>query len=550
MEDNNVRRITVNPKQLIDIQGPIGPTGPQGPTGPIGETGPIGPTGPQGDIGPTGPEGPTGPQGNTGPTGPQGDIGPTGPEGPTGPQGDPGNLTGPASSVNENIPIFDGVTGDKLKDSGVKLSDKADVADVALKADITALETEKKLLMDEIDALKKASIENSNAPYLTVSDYGGVTLAKNSVGVGTMGIDGVTVENGLINGGFSNGITGWTAANSYLSVLNKILRIKGSGMNAAAVAINRTYTLVPNSIIYVRGKARVTNPSAIELRIRFFGGYKELIVNNPIENQWYEYTAIHNNTTASGALDNYISHTYATPEIALDKVAECEGMMILNLTALGLDALTLEQVNKLVASGYFDGKKTFGGVGCLVSKDSTEAETGRMYFETTPMYANATLKDVLAYDSGKYYHTHNVDSDGVAIAEPYDTEVETNGQIVCLSEGTVTYEPWFPDIGIYTDKFTLTKAITAVKELYKYGSETLITDAVIAGDSLSFTSASLTAGDLAYGVFEFEEPLRPLMTIKSRNDVTTSVDTSTGTVYTFRPVVTDGVIASWELTEV
>ena len=37
-------------------------------------------------------------------------------------------MNAPASSVNENIPIFDGVTGDKLKDSGVKLSDKADVA--------------------------------------------------------------------------------------------------------------------------------------------------------------------------------------------------------------------------------------------------------------------------------------------------------------------------------------------------------------------------------------------------------------------------------------
>jgi hypothetical protein len=49
-----------------------------------------------------------------------------------------------ASSVNENIPIFDGVTGDKLKDSGVKLSDKADVDDVAdalaLKADIAYAE--------------------------------------------------------------------------------------------------------------------------------------------------------------------------------------------------------------------------------------------------------------------------------------------------------------------------------------------------------------------------------------------------------------------------
>lgn len=47
-----------------------------------------------------------------------------------GEKGDPGNMTGPASSVNENIPIFDGVTGDKLKDSGVKLSDKANVDDV------------------------------------------------------------------------------------------------------------------------------------------------------------------------------------------------------------------------------------------------------------------------------------------------------------------------------------------------------------------------------------------------------------------------------------
>lgn len=47
-----------------------------------------------------------------------------------GDKGDPGNLTGPASSVDENIPIFDGITGDKLKDSGVKLSDKADVTAV------------------------------------------------------------------------------------------------------------------------------------------------------------------------------------------------------------------------------------------------------------------------------------------------------------------------------------------------------------------------------------------------------------------------------------
>ena len=69
-------------------------------------------------------------KGDTGAKGDQGlkgDTGAKGDQGLKGDKGDPGNLTGPASSVNENIPIFDGVTGDKLKDSGVKLSNKADL---------------------------------------------------------------------------------------------------------------------------------------------------------------------------------------------------------------------------------------------------------------------------------------------------------------------------------------------------------------------------------------------------------------------------------------
>ena len=88
-----------------------------------------------------------GDKGDTGAKGDQGlkgDTGAKGDQGLKGDKGDPGNLTGPASSVNENIPIFDGVTGDKLKDSGVKLSDKADVTDVTagllLKADLTYTE--------------------------------------------------------------------------------------------------------------------------------------------------------------------------------------------------------------------------------------------------------------------------------------------------------------------------------------------------------------------------------------------------------------------------
>jgi len=468
-----------------------------------------------------------------------------------GDKGDPGNLTGPASSVNENIPIFDGVTGDPLKDSGVKLSDKADVDDVtdalALKADITALETEKKLLMDEIDSLKKASIENSNAPYLTVSDYGDVVLAKNSVGVGTVSVDGVTVTNLAVNGDLATGTTyNWIIGNngSGISVVDESIQNECLAVNCGVSACNIMTLLAANKYFVCFDFKPFRSHYPV-----IYSGVPVTLSPFATQGVFTHITGIFTPPSKRSALPIYINGAMLT-DMSIGSKSYIKRLMVINLTVAGLADKTASQIDAMIQAGYFDSKKTFSGVGCLVSKDSAEAETGRMYFETDPMYSNATLKDILTYSGGKYYHTHNVDSDGVAIAEPYDTEVDTNGQIVCLSEGTIEYQPYFPDIAVYAYKFTLTKVITAVKELYKYGSETPITDAVIAVDGLSFTSASLTAGDLAYGVFEFEEPLRPLMTIKSRNDDATVVDTSTGTAYTFRPVVTDGVIASWELTEV
>jgi hypothetical protein len=90
---------------IVDCQGPAGPTGPQGPAGP---------TGPQGEIGEAGEVGPTGPAGDIGPTGPQGEPGPTGPTGPTGPAGIPGQnghdgVPGPPGS--NGPPGKDGIPG-------------------------------------------------------------------------------------------------------------------------------------------------------------------------------------------------------------------------------------------------------------------------------------------------------------------------------------------------------------------------------------------------------------------------------------------------------
>lgn len=60
-----------------------------------------------------------------GPAGPQGDVGPAGPEGPEGPEGPTGaagDVAGPASAVDGNLPIFDDTTGKLLADSGVSLA--------------------------------------------------------------------------------------------------------------------------------------------------------------------------------------------------------------------------------------------------------------------------------------------------------------------------------------------------------------------------------------------------------------------------------------------
>jgi Collagen triple helix repeat (20 copies) len=126
------------------VQGPAGPTGPQGPQGIQGVTGNTGPQGIQGNPGPQGVKGDTGntgaqgvkgdtgntgPQGPIGPEGPQGDVGPQGPEGPqgeTGPSGPgTGDVVGPASSVDNSVALYSGVTGKLIKDASQVTIDPA-----------------------------------------------------------------------------------------------------------------------------------------------------------------------------------------------------------------------------------------------------------------------------------------------------------------------------------------------------------------------------------------------------------------------------------------
>jgi len=142
---------------------------------------------------------------------------------------------------------------------------------------------------------------------------------------------------------------------------------------------------------------------------------------------------------------------------------------------------------------------------------------------------------------------------------PITTPIDSDGAIP--AGASVYWEPAIPDVGIYTTKFDIFDTdhqISSIDKLYKVdfatGVQTLLTDAVVAGDGLSFTSASLTDGDLV-NVIYFYSVANPegLTTITYLNSNLVIADTANGKYYTQKPKITNGVIqplADWTLTEV
>jgi len=151
---------------IADIENAVGPPGPKGDKGDKGDQGDQGIQGIQGDKGDKGDQGiqgiqgvpgiqgiqgiqgEVGPEGGQGPQGVKGDKGDTGDQGPAG--SGSGNVNGPVSAVNDNIAVFNGVTGTLLKDGGKKISELATIVYVDSKpvADVN------KAYVDAQDALK------------------------------------------------------------------------------------------------------------------------------------------------------------------------------------------------------------------------------------------------------------------------------------------------------------------------------------------------------------------------------------------------------------
>jgi len=224
------------------------------------------------------------------------------------------------------------------------------------------------------------------------------------------------------------------------------------------------------------------------------------------------------------------------------------GVLGVGSTATGSGVLYKESLSE-INTIYFIAVSTIVGVGSR--SFNTVATIDDFYLKeiaTTEGTPKALASQTQVSDDGTngYYQ----------LATPITTPIDSDGNIP--AGASVFWEPAIPDVGIYTTKFDIFDTdhpISSIDKLYKVdfatGVQTQLTDAVVAGDGLSFTSASLTDGDLV-NVIYFYATANPegLTTAEYLNSNVVVADSANGKYYKYKPTITNGAIASWTLTEV
>lgn len=153
-----------------------------------------------------------------------------------------------------------------------------------------------------------------------------------------------------------------------------------------------------------------------------------------------------------------------------------------------------------------------------------------------------------------------VDDVGTALVEPEIIENVTSGTLISYPQGTIYAEPVLADAGIYDSGISVFREDFPIAELETVYKVDFITgekvpldveDALIAVDGLSFTHDGLTDGDIVFFTYYYEpsgvNSINTYGYLDSRHVV---ADTANGKYYTYKPVITNGAISGWTITEV
>lgn len=210
----------------------------------------------------------------------------------------------------------------------------SDASVIAVQNQVTEHETEITSLQNEVlNTIARASVPLSNtAPVQSFSaDVAGPVDASFTAPD--------MIANGVVNGNFANGTTGWLSAGSTSTATNNIASNTGNGADASPQFYQQTNALVQaGKKFYAKSTVRVTNAVALNVKLVLegtAGGAVDIVsISNPVQNQWYTLSGVITVTSQTGnALINN-RHGYTNAATANGKSMEIQQVMLVDLTSI------------------------------------------------------------------------------------------------------------------------------------------------------------------------------------------------------------------------
>jgi hypothetical protein len=176
------------------------------------------------------------------------------------------------------------------------------------------------------------------------------------------------------------------------------------------------------------------------------------------------------------------------------------------------------------------------------------------------IYDNISIKELIVADGDATGSTFTEIGSNIhyTLATPTITPIAHAGLLNSNSNGTTYFEPVIADAGVYSTKidillteYPISSLERIIKRVNGVDVELSTSTAVIAGNGLSFTHPNLANGDLVMFTYAYNrESIGRSMTLTHYDNRFTQTDTANGKVYTWKPVITNGVVTGWTTTEV
>ena len=274
------------------------------------------------------------------------------------------------------------------------------------------------------------------------------------------------MKNGVTNGDFSAGTSGWGGSAATITAANNVLKIIGNGTGIyPQTSQPLTINYKSGDKLYIRAKCKVTSSECTS--IKYFiasGGMGTLFADakvSPAANTVYNVSKIITQTPGGNELSSvsiYLAHYYATKEIAAAKEMEVQDFIVINISEVfGRGTEPNEALVDALLEAYSPGRPWFNGTQTIplvgFSNGKTLAEVnGVVKFASPSEYITAIQVPIA--DTRGYFEADNVEA---AIQKTYEKVNEVYNPInesFTYSQGIKNVKDLVPAVGGQSWQYT------------------------------------------------------------------------------------------------